>query len=241
MGFFADQDMAEIICVIGNKGGTGKTTLSHMLCHGLALLDRRAACVMTDELREPLRAEGRRYVVADARSAKAREQMMAKLRNLPGWIGVLDGGANRTDTDIALYELSNLVLLPFRDSAEDLRTVIQDLERFPRAHALPSQWPHNRWQLEAADRLIATMPSHLKARVLPPVMAVSSSKLLLQTQLPDYFPTALNNSTRALANMILGMTEHKEQFSYKAVAPSLPETTAAATSATAPYQSTIRH
>ena len=28
--------MAEIICVIGNKGGTGKTTLSHM--QGLACL-----------------------------------------------------------------------------------------------------------------------------------------------------------------------------------------------------------
>lgn len=234
--------MAEIICVIGNKGGTGKTTLSHMLCHGLALLERRAACVMTDELREPLRPEGRRYVVADARSAKAREQMMEKLRNLPGWIGVLDGGANRTDTDIALYELSNLVLLPFRDSAEDLRTVIQDLERFPRAHALPSQWPHNRWQLEAADRLIATMPAELRSRVLPPVMAVSASKLLLQAQAPDQLPTAVNNSARALARMILEMTENKEHFAYKAVAPSLPEATSPVPApTTAPYQSTIRH
>lgn len=227
--------------MIGNKGGTGKTTLSHMLCHGLALLNRRAACVMTDELREPLRAEGRRYVVADARSAKAREQMMAKLRNLPGWIGVLDGGANRTDTDIALYELSNLVLLPFRDSAEDLRTVVQDLERFPRAHALPSQWPHNRWQLEAADRLIATMPAHLRARVLPPVMAVSSSKLLLQSQAPESLPTALNNSTRALANMILDMTEHQEHFAYKAVAPTLIEPNQQPAAANASYQSTVRH
>ena len=233
--------MAEIICVIGNKGGTGKTTLSHMLCHGFALMDRRAACVMTDELREPLRPEGRRYVVADARSAKAREQMMAKLRNLPGWIGVLDGGANRTDTDMTLYELSTLVLLPFRDSAEDLRTVIQDLERFPRAHALPSQWPHNRWQLEAADRLIATMPPHLKLRVLPPVMAVSSSKLLLQAQLPESFPTPLNNSARALAKMILRMTEHQERFSYKAVAPTLAEPTPQPGATAAPYESTIRH
>ena len=39
--------MAEIICVIGNKGGTGKTTLSHMLCQGLGLLGQRAACVLT--------------------------------------------------------------------------------------------------------------------------------------------------------------------------------------------------
>jgi hypothetical protein len=234
--------MAEIICIIGNKGGTGKTTLSHMLCHGLALLERRAACVMTDELREPLRAEGRRYVVADARSAKARDQMMNKLRNLPGWIGVLDGGANRTDTDIALYELSNLVLLPFRDSAEDLRTVIQDLERFPRAHALPSQWPHNRWQLEAADRLIATMPAELRTRVLPPIMAVSSSKQLLQAQAPEAHPTPLNNATRAFASMILAMAEKREHFSYKAVAPASTQMSAQSPQLQAtPYESTLRH
>ena len=47
--------MAEIICVIGNKGGTGKTTLSHMLCQGLGLLGQRAACVLTDTSREPAR------------------------------------------------------------------------------------------------------------------------------------------------------------------------------------------
>ena len=53
--------MAEIICVIGNKGGTGKTTLSHMLCQGLGLLGQRAACVLTDTSREPLIPAGRRY------------------------------------------------------------------------------------------------------------------------------------------------------------------------------------
>lgn len=193
--------MAEIICVIGAKGGTGKTTLSHMLCYGLTLLGRRAACVMTDELRDPLSPEGRGYVVADARSAKAREKMMEKLRALPGWVGVLDGGANRTDTDQALYQLSNLVLLPFRDSAEDLRSLIQDLERYPRAWALPSQWPTNHWQQEASGRLLATLPAALRSRVLAPVYAVSSSKLLLQTKLPETMPTVLNNAARAVADM----------------------------------------
>ena len=63
--------MAEIICVIGNKGGTGKTTLSHMLSQGLGLLGHRAACVLTDTSREPLAPEGRRYITADARSRDA--------------------------------------------------------------------------------------------------------------------------------------------------------------------------
>jgi len=203
--------MAEIICVIGNKGGTGKTTLSHMLCHGFSLLGRHAACVMTDEQRTALRPEGRRYVIADARSPQAREKMMDKLRDYKSWIGVLDGGANRTDTDIALYELSSLVLLPFRDSAEDLRTVMQDLERFPRALALPSQWPHNRWQIEAAERLLATMPPELRARTLPPAYAISASKLLLQTQLPEQLPSALNNASRALSQMVLNMIEPEQR------------------------------
>lgn len=59
--------MAQIICVIGNKGGTGKTTLSHMLGHGLGLLDRRSVVVLTDPLRLPLQKNGRRYSTADAR------------------------------------------------------------------------------------------------------------------------------------------------------------------------------
>ncbi|MFT3736059.1 MAG: hypothetical protein QM776_13710 [Rhodocyclaceae bacterium] len=203
--------MAEIICVIGIKGGTGKTTLSHMICHGLTLLGKRAACVMTDEFREPLRPEGRNYVVADARSAKAREKMMETLRGLPGWVGVLDGGANRTDTDMTLYKLSSLVLLPFRDSAEDLRAVAQDLERYPRAWALPSQWPTNHWQQDASRRLLDTLPAHLRQRVLAPTFAVSSSKLLLQARLPESLPTVLNNAARSVADMALTLINHKDR------------------------------
>ncbi len=44
------------------------------------------------------------------------------------------------------------MLLPFRDSHEDLRTVLRDLEAFPNAYALPSQWPTNAWARDAADR-----------------------------------------------------------------------------------------
>ena len=63
--------MAEIVCIIGNKGGTGKTTLSHMLCQGLGLLGQRSVCVLTDTQREPLDPEGRRYLVADALAREA--------------------------------------------------------------------------------------------------------------------------------------------------------------------------
>ena len=75
--------MADIICVIGDKGGTGKTTLSHMLCQGLGLLGQRSVCVLTDTSREPLDALHRRYLTADARSRAG--WSIRFVRCIPGW------------------------------------------------------------------------------------------------------------------------------------------------------------
>lgn len=195
--------MAEIICVIGNKGGTGKTTLSHMLCQGLGLLNQRSVCVLTDIGREPLDPEGRRYLTADARSRDALAKVVEKIRGLNKWIGVIDGGANRSDMDRHLYSLAHLVLLPFRDSHEDMRTVQQDLEAFPRALALPMQWPTNSWAREAADRTVEAQLGAYRNRILEPVFAISSSKQLLQKRIPDTLPSPLANACRRVAAPVL--------------------------------------
>lgn len=199
--------MADIICIIGNKGGTGKTSLSHMLCQGLGLLGQRSACVLTDTAREPLTPEGRRYVTADARTPDALSRVADKLRSLEGWLGVIDGGGNRPEVDRRLYALADVVLLPFRESQEDIRTVIADLERFPRAYALPSQWPTNPWARESADRTVARLMAAYRHRILRPVNALSSSKHLLQRQLPEQLPTALSNTCRRLARQMLDVLE----------------------------------
>ncbi|HRV79379.1 MAG TPA: hypothetical protein P5537_14910 [Thauera sp.] len=199
--------MAEIICVIGNKGGTGKTTLSHMLCQGLGLLGQRAACVLTDTSREPLIPAGRRYVLADARTRDSLTKVVDKLRTLENWIGVIDGGGNRTEMDRKLYALSDLVLLPFRESHEDIRTVLRDLKMFPRAYAIPTQWPTNPWQRDAADRSVARLLGAHRHRILRPVNALSSTKLLLQKQLPEQLPTPLANACRAVARQLLEVLE----------------------------------
>lgn len=199
--------MAEIICVIGNKGGTGKTTLSHMLCQGMGLLGHRSACILTDTLREPLQPQGRRYVTADARTRESLTKVVDKLRTLDNWIGVIDGGGNRTEMDRKLYALSDVVLLPFRESHEDIRTVVRDLEMFPRAYAVPSQWPSNAWQREAADRNVLQMMHAFRHRILNPVNALSASKLLLHKHVPDQLPTPLANGCRALARQVLEVLE----------------------------------
>ena len=199
--------MAEIVCIIGNKGGTGKTTLSHMLCQGMGLLGQRSVCVLTDTHREPLDPEGRRYLVADARTREALGKVVDKIRSLQGWLGVIDGGGNRSEMDRKLYGLSNLVLLPFRDSHEDIRTVTRDLEMFPRAWAVPAQWPTNPWQQEAAQKTIQEQLGQYADRILQPVNTLSASKLLLQKNIPPKLPTPLGNACRALAYQVLELME----------------------------------
>lgn len=199
--------MADIICVIGNKGGTGKTTLSHMLCQGMGLLGQRSVCVLTDTHREPLAPAGRRYLVADARSREALAKVVDKIRSLNAWMGVIDGGGNRTEMDRKLYGLADLVLLPFRDSHEDYRTVIRDLDMFPRAYAIPTQWPTNTWAREAAEKSVSEMLAPYRDRILNPVHSLGASKLLLQKQLPESLPTPLANACRAAAHQVLDLLQ----------------------------------
>ncbi|HUY04387.1 MAG TPA: ParA family protein [Rhodocyclaceae bacterium] len=199
--------MADIICVIGNKGGTGKTTLSHMLCQGMGLLGKRSVCVLTDTHRDPLDPKGRRYLTADARTREALAKVVDKIRSLSAWLGVIDGGGNRSEMDRKLYGLADLVLLPFRDSHEDIRTVIRDLEMFPRAYAIPMQWPTNTWQREAAESAVVNYLAPYRDRILEPVFSLSATKLLLQNQLPGALPTPLVNACRGMAHQVLDLLQ----------------------------------
>lgn len=192
-----------MICVIGNKGGTGKTSITHMLCHGFGLLGMHSIAVLTDTTREPLLRGNRGYTPLDGRTTEKLEKIITKLENMPDWIGVIDGGANRPEMDKFLYEKAQLVLLPFRDSHEDIRTVRQDLENFPKAFGIPSQWPTNPWQQMAAEHTLDSLMQDFRPRLLEPVYTVSSSKLLLETQVPPDLPTVLNNVCRGLAKQAL--------------------------------------
>ena len=196
--------MAEIICVIGNKGGTGKTTLSHMLSQGLGLLGHRAACVLTDTSREPLSPAGRRYITADARTREALTKVVDKLRSLDGWLGVIDGGGNRTEMDRKLYAMSDIVLLPFRESHEDIRTVVRDLEMFPRAYAVPTQWPTNAWQREAVDRSVAQLMGAYRHRILNPVLAPDIGSVLISESETIGIEKQISLNTTKIQEMVSG-------------------------------------
>lgn len=195
--------MNKLICVIGNKGGTGKTSITHMMCHGFGLLGMRSIAVLTDPAREPLLRGNRNYTPLDGRTPEKLEKILEKFQSMPDWIGVIDGGANRQEMDEFLYEQAQLVLLPFRESHEDIRTVRKDLDVFSAAFGIPSQWPKNPWQQMAAEHTLDELMQDYRPRLLDPVYTVSSSKLLLETQLPNELPTVLNNVCRGLAKQAL--------------------------------------
>ena len=131
--------------------------------------------------------------------------MVDKIHELKDWMGVIDGGANRGDMDRKLYGIADLVLLPFRDSQEDIRTVRRDLDTFPRAYALPAQWPTNPWQRDAARNTINQSMADCTDRLLDPVTSLSATKLLLQRQLPSPLPTPLANACRRVAGQVLDL------------------------------------
>ena len=195
--------MAQIVCIIGNKGGTGKTTLSHLLAHGLGLFGKYAVAILTDIERQPLFKANRHYLPFDARQAADLERAVRKLRAAADWYGVIDGGGNRPQADARLASLSDLVLLPFRDSHEDMRTLAADLVRFPRAYAVPSQWPSNPLQRRAAERALESLLGPFRERILAPVYALSATKLLLQHEVPAQLPSALNDSARRFALQVM--------------------------------------
>ena len=203
--------MERIICVIGNKGGTGKTSITHMLCHGLGLLGKRSIAVLTDAAREPLSRGIRRYTPLDGRSPDKFQEIIDKLASRPKWLAVIDGGGNRPEMDRKFYEMSGFILLPFRESHEDIRTVRSDLDAFPKAYGIPSQWPTNPWQQMAAERTLDEMMQDYRPRPLDPVYAVSASKLLLEDQVPPNLPTMLNNVCRSLAWQVLERLNLPEQ------------------------------
>ena len=200
--------MSKVTAVIGNKGGTGKTTISHMVCHGLGLLNKFSVSLLTDIHRDKVSKSGRNYLPFDARTEEGLEAAIKKLRLASDtWFGVIDGGGNRPEMDQKLAEVSDLVLLPFRDSHEDIRTVIRDLERFPNSFALPSQWPTNPWELKAANQMVTELMKPYHDRVMEPVFRISAAKVLLQEEVPTHLPAQLNTACRQLALQIMMMLD----------------------------------
>jgi chromosome partitioning protein len=177
--------MSNPIFVGGQKGGTTKSSTAHLLCLGAVLCKQPAAYVLTDPKRQ-LKSEGRPYGVLDGRDPTKLAQIIAANQStLNGWL-VIDGGGNRPEFDKAMAEETDLCLLPFRDSDEDLEAIRDDLKAIPKALAWPAAWPTNDKAMKAAQHHIDDLAIDFPLRVImPPIYFINSAKELLAKSLGD--------------------------------------------------------
>lgn len=172
--------MTKTIVLAGDKGGSGKTTSSHAIAHGLAMFGIRAFHISTDARREILPAEHRRYATLDGRDPKALGVILDRLDQVDGAIALIDGGGGRPDIDRVLAKAADLTILPFMQSQTDLRVVRDDLRRLPEAVGLPNRWPTQKWAREVADRELGRELEGYVDRLMSPVPEINGYVTLLR-------------------------------------------------------------
>ncbi len=172
--------MTKTIVLAGDKGGSGKTTSSHAIAHGLAMYGIRAFHISTDARREILPAEHRRYATLDGRDPKALGGILDRLDQIDGAIALIDGGGGRPDIDRVLAKAADLTILPFMQSQTDLRVVRDDMQRLPAAVGLPNRWPTQKWAREVADRELGQELEGYVERIMSPVPEINGYVTLLR-------------------------------------------------------------
>ncbi|SMG61583.1 hypothetical protein [Paraburkholderia susongensis] len=177
--------MRNLIFVAGQKGGTTKSTTSHLICLGAFLRKQPSVYVLTDPNRS-LKDAGRPYAVMDGRDAEGLAQIIKHSEAMKnGWV-VVDGGGNRPAFDKAVAEIVDLAVLPFRPSEEDIETVAKDLEALPGSIALPSAWSTNKHAQAASQWLIDGLDKAYPGRVVrEPLWFVNSAAELLGASLEN--------------------------------------------------------
>ena len=121
--------MAKVIALAGSKGGSGKSTLSHLLAHGAGSLARAIpAAVVTTDPEDRLLEDQRRYLVVDGRTPARLADELERLLPVERPLVVIDGAAARSDLDAVVSRVADLVVVPVRPSPDDLEAVGETLK-----------------------------------------------------------------------------------------------------------------
>ena len=169
--------MARVVAFAGSKGGTGKTTLSHLAAHGAGSLPRPIPAVVVTTDPEDTLAEGeRRYVIVDGRSPALLADQLQRLLGIERLLILVDGVANRVDVDRVLADIADLIVVPYGPSAQDGARAAANLESLPAAVAIPNRWPTHPGVAKRARRWLEAVPA---SRRLPALRAIPRLDALL--------------------------------------------------------------
>jgi hypothetical protein len=169
--------MARVIAFAGSKGGTGKSTLSHLAAHGAGSLSKPIPTIVVTTDPEDALAEGeRRYVVVDGRSPPLLADQLQRLLSIDRLLVIVDGVANRSDVDRILSEVADLVIIPYGPSAQDGARAAANLGSLPVAVGMPNRWPTHPGVAKRARRWLEAVPFD---RRLPALKAIPKLDALL--------------------------------------------------------------
>lgn len=130
----------KLVAFFGTKGGTGKSTLSHLLAYGAALHGQAALVVHTD-VREPERHQRRPYHYFDGRDPAQLYALLATAKRETPGLCVIDGGGNRPGVSATLAKAADLVLIPCGIGGQDATLALADLAHLPGAWIVVNRWP----------------------------------------------------------------------------------------------------
>lgn len=193
--------MAKFVAFLGEKGGSGKSSLSHFLAHGLGSLPKSIdAVVVTTDPGDDIHEVQRRYYSADGRDHAKLPALLKKLHQTERLVVIVDGAARQEKVDLALQKVGNLLLVPFTPAHSDVVRAARHLEKLPSAIGVPNRWPTHPAARQHANKLLDLLP---RDRVIGPVPMIG--KLADLTHPGEYqrAATALSRASQSFAIEIL--------------------------------------
>jgi chromosome partitioning protein len=194
--------MARFIAFLGEKGGSGKSSLAHLAAHGFGSLPKAIdAVVVTTDPSDEVHPIPRRYLVVDGRDHGTLPTLLHRLDHQGDRLMVIvDGAAGRIVVDTALTKIADLILVPFTPAYSDAVRAAKHLQRLSGAVGVPNRWPSHPGSKAHANKLLDLLP---RDRLLDPLATVGKVADLLHPGEYSRAASSLSRPAQAFALEIL--------------------------------------